>query len=68
MLLGPGVSLRRTTYDIADAAEQLRATEFPDINEMLRESLTDPVNPDEVAAFFEDLAIQADRADFAHQP
>jgi len=56
-LLGPGVSLRRTIYDVADAAEELSATEFPDVDEMLRESLTDPVDPDEVAAFFEDLAM-----------
>ena len=56
-LLGPGVSLRRTIYDVADAAEQLRSTGFPDVDEMLRESLTEPVDPDDVAAFFEDLAI-----------
>jgi predicted phosphodiesterase len=56
-LLGPDVSLRRTLYDVADAAEQLSATEFPDVDEMLRESLTDPVDPDEVAAFFENLAM-----------
>jgi predicted phosphodiesterase len=58
-LLGPDVSLRCTPYDIADAAEQLRATEYPDVEEMLRESLTDPVDPDEVAAFFEDLAARS---------
>ncbi len=56
-LLGPAVSLRRTLYDVAEAAEQLSATEFPDVVEMLRESLTDPVDPDEVAAFFENLAV-----------
>jgi predicted phosphodiesterase len=55
-LLGPDVSFRRTVYDVTDAAEQLRATGFPDLDEMLRESLTDPVDPDEVAAFFENLA------------
>lgn len=55
-LLGPDVSLRRTRYDVAGAAEQLRATGFPDVEEMLRESLTDPADPDEIAAFFEGLA------------
>ena len=49
--------MRRTLYDVADAAEQLSSTEFPDVDEMLRESLTDPVDPDEVAEFFEDLAM-----------
>lgn len=58
-LLGPDVSLRRTQYDVADAAEQLRRTEYPDVEETLRESLTDPVDPDEVAAFFEDLAARS---------
>ena len=55
-LLGPEVALRRSEYDVVDAAEQLRATGYPDIEEMLRESLTDPVDADEVAAFFEGLA------------
>ncbi len=56
-LLGPNVSLRRTIYNVTDADKQLRSTEFPDVDEMLRESLTDPIDPDEVAAFFENLAI-----------
>jgi predicted phosphodiesterase len=56
-LLGPDVSFRRTLYDVADAAEQLSATEFPDVNDMLRESLTEPADPDEVARFFENLAL-----------
>ncbi len=58
-VLGPDVSFRRTPYDIADAAEQLRATEYPDVEELLRETLLDPVDPDEVAAFFEDLAARS---------
>ena len=56
-ILGPDVALRRTVYDVEHAARQIMATGFPDIDEMLRESLTDPVDPDETAAFFEQLAI-----------
>ncbi len=56
-LLGPSVSLRRTIYDVTDSAEQLRSTAFPNAKEMLRDSLTDPVDPDAVAAFFENLAM-----------
>jgi hypothetical protein len=52
----PGVTLRWTVYDVGDAANQLAATELPDVDEMPRESLTDPADPDEVAAFFESLA------------
>lgn len=55
-VLGPEVALRRTEYDVSDAAERFRATGYPDIEEILRESLTDPTDPDEVAAFFEGLA------------
>ena len=56
VLLGPEVGMRRTEYDVIDAVKQLRATGYPDVEEMLRESLTDPVDADEVAAFFEDIA------------
>jgi diadenosine tetraphosphatase ApaH/serine/threonine PP2A family protein phosphatase len=55
-LLGPDISLLRTRYDVAAAVEQISATGCPDVEEMLRESLTDPVDPDEVSAFFEGLA------------
>jgi predicted phosphodiesterase len=48
------VRLRRSAYDVAAAAQQLRATGAPDVDEvMLRESLLEPVDPDEVARFFE---------------
>jgi putative phosphoesterase len=56
-LLGPEVELRRTDYDIAAAAAVMRATGFPDIDElMLRESLLEPTDPDAVARFFEEQA------------
>ena len=44
LLLGRRAELRRTAYDIAAAAERLRASGFPDVDElMLRESLLEPV-------------------------
>jgi predicted phosphodiesterase len=47
-------TLHRTDYDVAAAAAELRATGAPDIDElMLRESLLDPADPDEVTRFFE---------------
>jgi predicted phosphodiesterase len=52
-LLGPGVNLRRTDYDLERALPALRAGDFPDLDEMLKESLTDPADPDWVAEFFE---------------
>jgi len=56
-LLGPDVELRRTRYDIESAVRVLRAAGPPDIDElMLRESLLEPTDPDEVARYFESLA------------
>jgi predicted phosphodiesterase len=34
LLLGPGIELRKTSYDTAAAAEQLRRTEYPLVEEM----------------------------------
>src|SRR5207248_5767334 len=45
-LLGPDVQLRRTEYDLDQAVAQLRAGGFPDLHEMLKESLLEPTDPD----------------------
>jgi predicted phosphodiesterase len=51
---GDEVELRRTGYDVAAAADRMRAGGFPDVDEaMLRESLLEPTDADEVAAYFE---------------
>lgn len=52
-LLGPTVELRRVEYDLDQGMNELRAGGFPDLDEMLRESLLEPMNPDEVAGLFE---------------
>jgi predicted phosphodiesterase len=52
-LLGPAVELRRTEYDLDQALGELRAGGFPDLDEMLAESLLEPAEPGAVAAFFE---------------
>jgi hypothetical protein len=52
-LLGPDVALRRSEYDFEAAVAEMRAGEFPDLDEMLHESLMTPIDPDEVAEFFE---------------
>ena len=55
LLLGPDVELRRTDYDIPAAAEAMRATGMPDIDEMiLRESLIEPADPDWVTQLLRD--------------
>jgi diadenosine tetraphosphatase ApaH/serine/threonine PP2A family protein phosphatase len=59
LLLGPSVQLRRTDYDVAAAVDRMRATEMPDIDElMLRESLLEPVSAQWVAEFFEQQAAR----------
>jgi predicted phosphodiesterase len=58
-LLGPDVELRRTEYDLEPALEELRGGGFPDLDEMLQESLLTPFDPDEVAEFFERQATDA---------
>jgi putative phosphoesterase len=55
-LLGPDVELRRTEYDLDAAISRMRAGGHPDLDELLRESLVEPVGPDEVARYFEGMA------------
>jgi predicted phosphodiesterase len=55
-LLGPEVELRRTGYDLDAAIARLREGGFPDLDELLGESLTEPADPDWVANFFEQQA------------
>jgi len=54
MIVADGVpELRETSYDLDAAFEELRAADFPDIEEQLVGSLVEPTDPDWVAAFFE---------------
>jgi predicted phosphodiesterase len=59
-LLGPDVELRRTEYDVESAVVELRAGGFPDLDEMLKESLLEPMDPEEIAEFFERQATGAE--------
>ena len=53
LTLGPDVELRRTDYDTVGAATQMRATAYPDIDAMVRDSLLDPADPDVIADHLE---------------
>ena len=59
-LLGGGVELRRTDYDLEQALAEMRAGGFAELDEMLRESLLEPMDPDEVAALFERQALRSE--------
>jgi putative phosphoesterase len=50
--------LRRTGYDLDAAVERLRASDNPQFDELLGESLLEPTDPDEVAAHFERQAAE----------
>jgi predicted phosphodiesterase len=49
---------RETSYDLIAAVAELRASGFPDVEDQLSDSLINPADPDEVAAFFERSARQ----------
>jgi putative phosphoesterase len=52
-VLGPDVQLRRTDYDHAAAMAELRAGGLAQLDEMLLESLIEPMDPDAVAEIME---------------
>jgi predicted phosphodiesterase len=49
LLLGPGVEMRRTAYDVAAFTDTLGDAD----RELFKASLIEPVDPDEVTRFFE---------------
>ncbi|HET9214919.1 MAG TPA: metallophosphoesterase family protein [Gaiellaceae bacterium] len=55
-LLGPDVELRRTPYDAEAAAAAIRATGFPEAEELARENVLATPDPYEAAEHFERLA------------
>ena len=56
LLLGAGgVSFRRSDYDLDRAVERIRATGYPEAEDMV-EILLEPPDPERVATFFEQRA------------
>jgi putative phosphoesterase len=58
-LLGPNVELRRTEFDFAAAADALRASGFPDADEVAKTLYVSPPSAAEVAEHFERQALEA---------
>jgi putative phosphoesterase len=58
-LLGPDVELRRTEFDFAAAADALRASGFPDADEVVKTLYESPPSAAEVAEHFERQALEA---------
>lgn len=53
---GPGVEHRRTEYDIEHAAQRLRETEYPDIEEYVTQNVLARPTADEATGLFEEMA------------
>jgi predicted phosphodiesterase len=50
LLLGPGVQLWRTPYDLASAAERIRATDYPQAQQFAMQSVLRPPSEEETLA------------------
>jgi putative phosphoesterase len=57
-MLGPGLELRRTTYDLEAAAKRIAASGYPDAEAWAREYVYAVNKPDAASAYFEELATQ----------
>jgi predicted phosphodiesterase len=57
-LLGPGVSLRKTAYDVDTAAQAVLATGWPDAEAFVTENMRTAIPPDEAIPFFERQAAE----------
>jgi len=56
LLLGPDVSLRRTPYDVAMAAERIRATGYPNLAYLEEMLVADETRPERMSALIERAA------------
>jgi hypothetical protein len=58
LLLGPGVELRRTSYDLADAADRIRATAYPGAGEFAERNVLRPPSEQETLAAFSGAGLK----------
>jgi hypothetical protein len=52
MILGPGVELRHTTYDLERAAERIRASGYPAAEEFAATSVLHPPSAEEMLKLY----------------
>ena len=52
LLLGPGVQLRCTTYDFNEAAQRIRATEYPQADDFAAHNVLQPPSEQEMLEAF----------------
>jgi putative phosphoesterase len=58
LLLGPDVQLRRTTYDLAEAAQHVRATSYPQAEEFAARSVIRPPSEQTILESFAHVALK----------
>lgn len=57
LLLGPDVELRRTPYDLEDAARRTRETEYPQADDFADSSILDPPSEEDVLEAFAETEL-----------
>jgi predicted phosphodiesterase len=58
LLLGDGVQLRKTSYDLLAAADRVRATRYPQAEEFAARSILQPPSEDEMLTAFTDVSFR----------
>ena len=58
LLLGPTIALQRTLYDLDQAAEQIRASGYPQAQDFADNNVLNPPPAAEVIEVFERMAAQ----------
>lgn len=58
LLLGDGVQLRKTSYDLPAAADRVRATHYPQAEEFAARSILQPPSEREMLAAFTDVSFR----------
>jgi len=54
-ILGPHIEHRRSDYDIDGMIDRARTLGFPNLDELVRGSLVDPIGPDAASEYFEQM-------------
>lgn len=58
LLLGPGVELRHTEYDLTQAAARIRATAYPNAEEFAARDILNPPSEEETLALFSPVELR----------
>lgn len=58
LLLGPDVQLRRTDYDLIQAAVRIRGTQYPQAEEFAAHSVLQPASEDEMLELFRTAELE----------